>query len=61
MVSLASIIAFLAAVLFFALATFTVTLGSVPELAAGLLCLAIALCLERLALAANPGIGKVTR
>jgi hypothetical protein len=42
-VAVLSLLAALAAVLFFALATVQVSLGGVPEQAAGLLCLAIAL------------------
>jgi len=46
-IGVAAFFAFVAAVFFFALATFTVSLDGVPEIAAGLLCLSIGLLLER--------------
>jgi len=54
MLTIAAFLAYLAAVLFFALATFTVSLGDTPEIAAGLLCVAIGFVLERLAGVVKP-------
>lgn len=59
MFSVFAFLAFLAAVLFFALATFSVSLGDTPEIAAGLLCCAIGFTLERIHVAAGVTVERI--